>query len=176
MPSNEPIEFLLVLRTFGDADCDVVLIGGLALQLLGGDYMTIDVDFAFRRSRENAKKISSVLRPFNPRPVDWPEGVPFVWDEQTVFSSTSMTLDTDIGRIDLLAEPSGAPGYDDLLRRALTLQIKDFTVKIASIEDLISMKLAAGRPKDLAHVEQLQCLRTLGTGADEAHPQSDSPS
>lgn len=161
MPSSEPIEFFLVLREFQKADCDVVLIGGLALQLLGGDYMTVDVDFAFHRSHENAKKISSVLRPFNPRPVDWPEGVPFVWDDQTVFASTSMTLETDIGRVDLLAEPSGAPSYEVLRGRSQTLQIEDFTVEVASIEDLISMKIAAGRAKDLAHVEQLQSLKKL---------------
>lgn len=123
--------------------------------------MTVDVDFAFLRSRENAKRISAALRPFNPRPVDWPEGVPFVWDDQTVFASTSMTLETDIGRIDLLAEPSGSPGYELLKGRAQTLELQGFNVRVASIEDLISMKLAAGRPKDLAHVEQLESLRTF---------------
>ena len=62
--------------------------------------------------------------------------------------ATTLTLVTDLGRMDLLGEPSGAPSYAELKAIATTFDIDGRTVHVASIiDDLISMKLAAGRPQ-----------------------------
>lgn len=41
------------------------------------------------------------------------------------------------------------------------MNVGEVTVLVASIEDLMSMKRAAGRPKDLADVEELEAIRRL---------------
>lgn len=161
MPSGESIDFLHLVRLLTEADCDVVIIGGLALQILGGDYVTYDADFAYIRRRANAKKIADALTPYHPMPVDWPEGLPFVWDDQTLMCSTNLTLQTDLGRIDFLAEPDGAPAYDILRENAVRYDLDGKIVYVASIDDLIAMKRAAGRPKDLAHIAELETLKRL---------------
>jgi hypothetical protein len=138
-----------------------VVICGVAISIFGGDHVTFDADFAFTRRRENARKIADTLAPFHPGPVDWPEGVPFVWDEQTVMSATTLTLETDLGRIDFLAEPDGAPPYDQLAARAAVFDLDGRQVKVACIEDLIAMKRAAGRPKDLGHIAELETIQRL---------------
>ncbi len=139
----------------------MVLIGGLAVILHGGDHVTQDADFAFSRKRENAKLIVQALAPFHPRPWQWPEELPFVWDDQTLMNSSVLTLQTDIGRIDLLAEPSGSSDYLALRSRALDVEINGRVVPVASIDDLIAMKRAAGRPKDLAHIAELETIKKL---------------
>jgi hypothetical protein len=137
------------------------VIGGLALIFHGGDYSTTDVDFSLVRKRENARIIASVLAPYHPLPIDWPEGVLFVWDEATLMNSTNLTLTTDLCRIDFLAEPAGAPPYAELKARADRFDLDGSTVYVACIEDLISMKRAAGRPKDLAHAAELETIQKL---------------
>ncbi len=139
----------------------MVLIGGLAVILHGGDHVTQDADFAFSRKRENAKLIVQALAPFHPRPWQWPEELPFVWDDQTLMNSSVLTLQTDIGRIDLLAEPSGSSDYLALRSRALDVEINGRVVPVASIDDLIAMKRAAGRPKDMAHIAELETIKKL---------------
>jgi hypothetical protein len=69
------------------------------------------------------------------------------------------TLTTDAGNLDILGTPAGVDGFDALEREAKVFTIDGLTVAVASIEDLISMKRAAGRAKDLIEVEVLGALR-----------------
>ncbi|MBX7131420.1 MAG: hypothetical protein K1X67_01965 [Fimbriimonadaceae bacterium] len=155
------LEVRQLVEAIAGSGADVVSIGGVAVILIGGEHYTKDVDFAFSRKRESLKKIVEALAPYHPKPVDWPEGVPFVWDDQTLQGMTTITLDTDIGRIDFLAEPDGAPPYDDLRSRAIPFDLEGVTIYVACIEDLIAMKRAAGRPKDLAHIAELETIQRL---------------
>lgn len=161
MPSNEQTEFLRTIRLLTESGSDFIVIGGLALQILGGDYVTYDADFGFTRRRDNCRRIAEALAPFHPRPAGFPDDLPFVWDEQVLMNSTVITLETDLGRIDFLAEPEGAPPYDQLKANAATFDLEGRTVYVASIDDLISMKRAAGRPKDLAHIAELETIKRL---------------
>ena len=70
-----------------------------------------------------------------------------------------MPLRLTVGWLDLLGTPSGTSGFDDLARTADGFDLFGCRVLVASIEDLIRMKRAAGRPKDLLAVEELGALR-----------------
>jgi predicted nucleotidyltransferase len=50
-------------------------------------------------------------------------------------------------------------GFDELMQRAKPFDIDGITVQVASIDDLIRMKRAAGRAKDLIEVEVLAAVR-----------------
>jgi predicted nucleotidyltransferase len=50
-------------------------------------------------------------------------------------------------------------GYEELIRTAEDQDLDGLKVKVASIDALIQMKRAAGRPKDLIEVEVLAALR-----------------
>lgn len=144
-----------------EAEADVVIVGGLALEIHGGDYVTYDVDFAYARTRENTARIARALAGYDPRPTGWPDGLPFVWDAQTILSTTVLTLDTELGRVDLLGQPDGAPLFAELKSAATEFDLGGRTVRVASIDDLIAMKRAAGRPKDLGHIAELETIKRL---------------
>lgn len=48
--------------------------------------------------------------------------------------------------------------FDDLWGAASVMNIGGHEVRVASIEHLIRMKSAAGRPQDLADIERLRAL------------------
>jgi hypothetical protein len=57
-------------------------------------------------------------------------------------------LDTRLGSLDILGDPAGAPSYDALRAAGTTIDVGVFEVVVASLDHLIAMKEAAGRPKD----------------------------
>ena len=86
------------------------------------------------------------------------------WLDQPAFKLDSLlrrllTLRTGEGDIDLLVNPDGAPSYGALRRRADRMDLDGLAVAVASIEDLIAMKRAAGRPQDLVDLESLELAR-----------------
>jgi hypothetical protein len=87
--------------------------------------------------------------------------VPFVPDGRTLRRTQILTLATDDGWIDLLAAPSGAPPYAQLRDRADRVIIGDVAIRVAALDDLEAMKRAAGRPRDLLDVEELEAIRRL---------------
>jgi hypothetical protein len=108
MRSERPADLLRIVTLLAEAGCEFVVVGGLALRIQGGSQTTYDAGFAIIRRRANAKALANALAPFHPRPVDIPPDLPFVWDDETIVRYSLLTLDTDLGRIDLLAEPAGS--------------------------------------------------------------------
>ena len=88
-----------------------------------------------------------------------PAGLPFRLDALTLKMGDSFTFATTAGSLDVLGTPSGTSGFADLDRGATDVDLDGFTVRVASIDDLMRMKRAAGRPKDLIGLEWLSALR-----------------
>jgi hypothetical protein len=85
--------------------------------------------------------------------------VPFRPDPATSADGDHFTFTTSAGNLDCLGTPAGTEGFDRLARNAETFEVAGLQVQVASIEDLIAMKRAAGRPKDLIEVEVLDAIR-----------------
>ncbi len=138
-----------------------VVIGGIAGNLRGSTTITNDLDICYAPEPENLEMLAGALREVHARLRGAPEDVPFQLDAKTLEVGDSFTFVTDIGSIDVLGHPSGIPGgYEELERAADDMGIAaGVTVKVASLDDIIRMKRAAGRPKDLIEVEVLGALR-----------------
>ena len=85
--------------------------------------------------------------------------MPFILDARTLRAGDSFTFETDAGDLDIIGTPAGTRGYDELIRTAEEQDLGGLKIKVASIDALIQMKRAAGRPKDLIEVEVLAALR-----------------
>lgn len=146
------------LGTLVSHGVDFVVIGGLAAVLHGSTRITQDLDVCYDSADANVEALGRALTDLEARLAGVEEDVPFVADAATLHGVQTLTLDTTAGRLDVLRAPDGAPAYADLRRRAETVTIGAFAVRIASPEDLIAMKRAAGRAKDLADVEELEAI------------------
>jgi hypothetical protein len=158
---TEPTKFdwSRALALLIDGNVRFVVIGAVAGRIHGSPSLTRDLDICYARNRENLEALASVLVGINARLRGVSEEVPFRLDARTLAAGDSFNFVTDLGDLDILATPSGTRGFDDLLRDAERVQIDDREVLVASLDDLIRMKRAAGRPKDLIEIEVLGALR-----------------
>jgi hypothetical protein len=136
-----------------------VLIGGLAARLHGSPSVTGDLDICYARDRENLQALAKTLRSLRARLRGAPEDVPFLLDAHTLIAGDHFTFDTVYGGIDCLGTPAGVNGFDELEANAVLMQFQQVPVRVASLDDLIRMKRAAGRPKDRVEIEILGALR-----------------
>ena len=111
------------------------------------------------RSPENPDRLVAALRDLKPYLRGAPPGLPFVWDRTTLSHGLNFTLETSLGLIDLLGEIPGGGTYEDLVHSSVELRLFAGTTKCLSLEQLIRAKRAAGRPKDLEALAELEALR-----------------
>jgi predicted nucleotidyltransferase len=150
-----------LLRRLTARGVDYVVIGGVAAMLWGSPRNTFDLDISFALDEGNLDALGSVLVELGASLKGVDEDVPFVPEARTLRRVEPLTLNTTKGDLDLLAHPPRGPGYDALRKRAARVDLGDFHILVASIEDLIGMKQSAGRAKDLADIEELEAIRRL---------------
>lgn len=148
-----------MLRVLATHRVRYVLIGGWAGILHGSPSVTVDLDICYDRQPDNLTRLAAALAVLSGRPRDFPADLPFRVDEHALRSGDVFTLRTNAGDLDLLGAPAGVRGYDELVEQAVELDLGDLQVLVCSIDDLIRMKRAAGRPKDLIEVEVLIALK-----------------
>jgi hypothetical protein len=154
-----------------DARVAYIVIGGLANNLHGHDRATGDLDLCYDRSPENIRRLVSVLRDLNAWPRSWPAPAPFLLNERTILNGDAFTFTTSAGDVDILGTPTGRDGYADLARGAERMEIDpDFVVPVVGLNDLIRLKRASARLKDLADLPELEMLRELGDRGSEGRP------
>jgi hypothetical protein len=157
-PAHAPVDALeaLVARRVR-----FVVIGGFASQLRGSPSLTGDTDVCYARDETNLERLAHALKDLEASLRGAPGEVPSRLDAATLRAGDHFTFDTTAGALDVLGHPSGIPGgYEELERAADEMEIAPgLAVKVASIDDIIRMKRAAGRPKDLIEVEVLGALR-----------------
>jgi hypothetical protein len=141
-----------------DAGVEFVIIGGWSAILNGSSYSTNDLDICFARKSENLRHLAQALAPFHPRLRDLPKGLPFVWDQATLRNGTVFTLDTDLGKIALLAEVAGLGTFEQITGGSVVTEAFDRHVRMLDLKSLIEAKRAAGRDKDLMVLPELESL------------------
>lgn len=151
----DPVSLIGALAAAG---VDFVVIGGVAGASYGSAYGTFDVDVAYARDRINLERLARVLRELNATVRGAPPGLPFQLDAKTLENGANFTFDTRLGSLDVLAEPAGAPTYHELKARGTTIVVVGREILIASLDHLIAMKEAAGRPKDKLHAMEYRAL------------------
>ena len=138
-----------------------IVVGGLAAQAHGSPSLTGDVDICYARDAENLINLAATLAELaairRGLPPDTPKMPPL--DARTLRAGGLFTLTTSAGDFDLLANPDPDLDYERLRTTAVSTTVAGQPVLVASIDALIAMKRAAGRPKDRVELEILGALR-----------------
>jgi hypothetical protein len=136
-----------IARALAEHRLEAVMVGNAAAALHGAPVTTLDIDFMFRRTPANMRKLkgvarslgASIFRPYYPVP----ELFRLVNDDQNL-------------QVDFMPRLDGIRSFEGLRTRASLVPFGDATLLIASLADIIKSKRAAGRPRDIAVLEVLE--------------------
>jgi hypothetical protein len=159
-----------LLQRLTERGVDFVVVGGVAVILQASPRFTKDLDICYAPEQQNLERLGAVLVELGAKLRGLDDDLPFVPDGRALRQTQILTLTTPDGGLDLLVEPDGAPGYPTLRRRADQIDVDGIVVRVASVEDLMAMKRAAGRPQDLVDLESLEIARRRRrTGPKPSH-------
>jgi hypothetical protein len=160
-----PTDFISVLNELRQANVRYVLVGGLAVLLHGIDRLTADIDLVIDLAPEQAALAVKTLLDLGFRsgaPVDArlfaDAAVRKRWREESGMVVLSL-WDPENRRptVDLFADYP--MDFEVLYKDSKMLPLGSTAVRVASIDHLIAIKRAAGRPKDLDDANRLADLR-----------------
>ena len=143
----DPERLIRVLARHGGR---YVLVGALAARLQGFPRLTADADIAPDTSPENLARLSAALRELQARVYteSVPQGPPFDISEESLGRAALWNLVTSAGRLDIVFEPAGTRGYEDLARNAVRFEVFGINLHAAHLRDIVRSKKAADRPQD----------------------------
>jgi sugar phosphate isomerase/epimerase len=166
MPEPAPIELDAeqILAVLLDHGVQFVVIGGFGALLHGDPGVTVDLDITPAASLENRRRLAAALSEMGAQVrvpgLEYPVAAEL--DAEYLARFATITLRTRHGDLDLAFEPDGpehAPlRYERLARRAVAIDL-GIEVPVASLDDIIASKEAAGRLKDLEDLARLYVLR-----------------
>ena len=156
-----PLDAREILRRLTASGIDFVVIGGIAIVLLGYPRITRDLDIVFAFDDENLEALGRLLVEMKAQLRGVKADVGFVPDRRTLQGVELLTLNTALGWFDVHRLPAGVPSYARLRRQAERVNLDDFTVFVANPDDLIAMKEAANRPQDRIDIAALETIKRL---------------
>lgn len=151
-------DFRALLEALTNNEVEFILVGGAAATAYGSARLTLDLDIVYRRTPENLRRLVSALAPHAPYLRGVSPGLPFQWDAGTLHQGLNFTLTTGLGDIDLLGEITGGGGYEELFPDTIELRPFGLRCRALTLRRLIEVKRAAGRPKDLEMIAELEAI------------------
>ncbi|HEY8691168.1 MAG TPA: hypothetical protein VIR57_00355 [Chloroflexota bacterium] len=141
---------------------EMVVIGGVAAVALGVPYVTQDLDICYSPEPANVRRLIVALKAVGAhlrvaRMGDHEaRALPFQWDERTFRDNEMLTLQTDLGPIDLLKDIPGVGDYAAI--KACSMQVNAFGLTFFALDlpGLVTNKKASGRRKDLLALPLLE--------------------
>jgi predicted nucleotidyltransferase len=130
-----------ILHALHERRLEAVLIGNAAAAMHGAPVTTLDFDFMFRDTPTNLRKLKAVaadlhamiLRPFYP------------------VSRLYRVVDDDSGlQANFMPQIHGVRSFEDLRSRSVERDVDGLLLRVASLDDIIASKKAAGRDRDKA--------------------------
>jgi predicted nucleotidyltransferase len=152
---SEP-RFDELLQKLVAANVNFVLIGGLAVNAWGVVRGTKDLDVVVDPDPDNLNRLALLAA----------ETGGHVHTGEALLSSSfsiaaalhegeRVEIETILGPLDVVQGLPGVPGYTTLRARAKDVEIFGVAIPVCSLDDLLAMKRAAGRTRDLADLEDL---------------------
>lgn len=151
---DTPLDAERILRVLAEQGVEYVLIGGLAVQTHGHVRTTNDADLIPAPDPANLERLAQALRDLDARVLNAGMEDAEI-DAKMLPRATIWQFASRDGGIDVMHEVPGGRSYTELSAGALRVKLGEIEVPVVGFDDLIQMKLARGRPVDLADVAAL---------------------
>ena len=142
-------DFIDFLKALNQQQVEYILVGGYSVILYGYSRTTGDMDILVNKTKENYQRLQKAFHDFK-MPV-------FDMTEDNFLHNPHLDVFT-FGRqpvaIDIMTSIKGAT-FDELYLKAIQIDVDDMLVKTIHVNDLILVKKASGRYKDLDDLENI---------------------
>lgn len=159
-----------MLQGLTGANVRFVVVGGVAAAAHGSQHVTTDLDVCYDTTPDNVQRLAALLGSWDAYPRGIEHGLPFFMDERQFRAQPTMTLTTQEGDIDVLRHVAGVGTYADAYDHSIEVGAFDVRFRLLDLPALIAAKRAANRPRDVAHLLELEALLAL------QHPEQPRPS
>lgn len=141
-------------------DVRYIMVGGFAINLHGYSRATKDIDIWIDDTLENRKNLRNALKEQGSGDYEPIETMQFIpgW--------TNFQLNMGF-ILDVMVQVKGLNeiGFDECYKYAVVAEIETIPVKFLHYNHLITCKKAAGRPRDLSDIEELEKIRNAFNGS-----------
>jgi predicted nucleotidyltransferase len=153
-----------IARALHKARLEAIMVGNAAAALHGAPVTTVDIDFMFRKTRVNLRKLkvlaneldAQILKPYYP------------------LSDLYRVVNDDTGlQVDFMPVLHGIRSFESLRSDASEVEFEGHKIKVASLEKIIRSKKTLGRPRDKAVLEILE--KTLSEKKKNQKKKAKSP-
>jgi len=136
-----------IAKALQKARLEAIMVGNAAAALHGAPVTTLDVDFMFRKTSTNLRKLkifaneldARILKPFYP------------------LSDLYRVVNDDTGmQVDFMSVLHGIKSFESLRSDAVAVEFEGYQLMIASLEKIIRSKKSLGRPRDKAVIDILE--------------------
>ena len=150
-----------MLLALADGDVQFIVCGGIAMALHGSNHVTLDLDVLVHGERANLARLAAVVSPWRPVFRDVPGDVAVPLPETMASGVDVVTTTTQLGDLDLFVRMAGIGVYADAVEGTSRVGVDGRELRYLSLPQLLAAKRAAGRPKDIAHIFELEALNRL---------------
>ena len=159
--------FLLVVDALNRHHVRYVIVGGFAAVMHGADRATRDLDIFVDLAPSEARKAIQALLSIGLEsrvsvdpygfadPIQRQQWI----EEKKALVFTMIDPENPVFAVDLFVEPP--MNAEELFSRSKLIQIREHTLRVCSIDDLIAMKTRSGRPQDVLDVDVLREIKSL---------------
>ena len=148
-----PEEFARLLDELNRNGLPYVLVGGVAVNLLGRERVTRDVDVLVPATKAQGQAIRPLLEGLEATRVDGSPLPDVLFDGEHHIRAL-----TSLGIIDFIPEGEGSLSWASVSGAALTDELHGVTVRLVSLNHLVALKRLADRPQDREDVRRLELM------------------
>ncbi len=155
-----------VLREFQSHNIKYVLVGGLAVNLLGSLRSTADMAILVEMSSDNLRKIVDILLKLGYEAKQSVDPMKLAdaktrneWITNKHMKTFNFHKVNELKEVDIIIE--SPVSFEKAQGNAIYFSIDDLSLPVISLDDLIEMKTNTGRTIDKQDIEELKKIREL---------------
>ena len=154
-------DFFGLLKRFGRAGVDFVIVGGFAGIVHGCTYVTQDIDICCDFSPANLFRLQKALAGLHSVHRMTPNRIKLRLTEDNCKQFKNLYLDTDIGQIDCLGFIDGIGDFKKVKQASRLIKVEGKRLRVLGFDALIKSKKAMNRPRDKQAISELKTIKRL---------------
>jgi len=154
-------DFDTLLERLANNGVDFVIVGDFAGVVYGCIYVNQGIEISCDFSSANLLALQNAISDLDPVHRMTPKRLALKLTEGSCAGLKNLYLDTNIGQLDCLSFIDGLGDFTRAKQQSELIQVENTTMRVLTLDALISTKKAMNRPRDKEAISQLEAIKDL---------------